>query len=251
MKINGNLKSKSLLAVVSGSLLTLLIVSSVFFLPLVLEFLNPSQLNDPNGPPVTQMTIGARIAEYMDTRSSDILFGSSFNNSFVNTNLSDIVHDYVDGFIIYGAPMNGSTINLTIVHVLGANSTIINTNEFISVTDNFEIAMRGLDNVSAEVENWNDIMPTTFMWDIAFDDNTSLSLVYSQERKVMAAVNGTWEMSSFGFGDDPPIFIDFPNFEYDWEEYDNRKYLVLDEESDALIQAAILNFYNMIKEALE
>jgi hypothetical protein len=197
------------------------------------------------------MTIGARIAEYMDTRSSDILFGFSFNNSFVNTNLSDIVQTYVDGFIIYGAPMNGSTINLTIIHVLGANSTIIDTTEFISVTDNFEIAMRGLDNVSTEVDNWSYICPPTFMWDIAFDDNTSLSLVYSQERKVMAAVNGTWEMSSFGFGDDPPIFIDFPNFEYDWEEYINRKYLVLDDESETLIQTAILNFYNMIKDALE
>ncbi|MFX0085086.1 MAG: hypothetical protein ACFFAU_05380 [Candidatus Hodarchaeota archaeon] len=249
MKINGNIKSKTVIAAFLGTFLTIVVVSSVFLLPYILESLNPSQPNGPYTPPVTDLTIGARIAQYLDTRSSDIVFGFSYNNTFVNINISEIVQDYVDGFIIYGAPMNGSTINLTIIHISGADSIIINTTEFISVTDSFEIAMEGL-NVSSTITDWTNIWPPTFMWDIAFNDNTSLSLVYSQTQSVIAAVNGTWEMSSFGFGD-PPVFIDFPNFEYNWEEYDKRKYLVLDNESEILVLNAIQAFYDMIKHALE
>ena len=43
--------------------------------------------------------------------------------------------------------------------------------------------------------NMTAIWPPSFICDIAYEDETSLSLVFSKEHNVLSVVNGTWELS--------------------------------------------------------
>ncbi|MHA2364840.1 MAG: hypothetical protein ACXAC7_12870 [Candidatus Hodarchaeales archaeon] len=241
MKINGDIKKNSLLALLAGSILTIIVVSSIFVLPGIIPISNPTEEEEP---PNESLKLGARIAKYMNERASEVVFGWCYNNTFVNLNITELIGDYADGFLVYGAPINDSTINMSVLHVSGVDTGDINTEDFISVVDSFETALNELNNVSTEITDWMDIWPPTFLWDIAYEDGTSLSLVYSQEKQVIAAVNGTWTTSEFGLAGG--VIIEFPNFEYNWEDYDNRKYFELDENSNQLVITAMERFLELI-----
>ncbi|MFW9991127.1 MAG: hypothetical protein ACFFD4_03625 [Candidatus Odinarchaeota archaeon] len=247
MRINGDIKKNSLIAGLAGIFFTLVVLSAVFLGPAVLDFINdPFTPGSEPGPDIVETKLGARIAKYMESRSSDVLFSWCYNNTFSNVNLTDFFQDYVDGFLIYGAPVNESIMgtNISVLHISGVETAEFDSSDLNTVATSFENALKGLDNVSTTITEWMDFWPPTFLWDVAYKDNTSISLAYSQEHRVIGIVNGTWTMSKFGL--EGEIVVDFPQFEYNWESFDNRAYLILDDESEALVLTAIQVLYDKI-----
>lgn len=243
MKINGDVKKNSLIASVAGLFLALTVVGAVLLVP-NLDLFDSSEIPGPGPEPA----MGARIAQYIDARSSDVSFAWCFNNTIVNVNLTDLFGVFVNGILISTPPSGVGTANVTAHIISGVNFGETTSSELNYVVDAFETALNDLDTASETVSDWMDIWPPTFLWDIAYSDGTSLSLVYSQEQRVIAAVNGTWSTSDFEV--EPGIIVPFPDVKYNWTSYDNRAYLVLDDASEALVLSAIQLYIDLVAEAL-
>ncbi len=242
--------NKNLLYLIGGFSLILIF----FFSYLLLSNLNLfNQTPEENEPPVLEdLTIGARIARYIDTRRGQVSFTWCYNNSIINSNLTDLIGDYCDGVLTYGDLSNEtqSDRNISVVGIFGQKTGYIDNIELSSVVGGFISVLQITDKNSSSVTDWNEISPwpPTFWWDIAFDDNTSISILYSKEQKMITAINGTWEMSSFGLNE--TTFIDFPNFEYNWDDYVYQAFLELDTAMQATINDVIDLYLTILKDAL-
>jgi hypothetical protein len=231
----------------AGIGVTLIIIGGILFLP---DFIadNPTDTNENENSNTNQkITIGARIASYIESRSPDILFTWSYNNSIVNTNFTDQIGAYVDGVLTYGSHINDSIANVSLVGVFGSQSEKIPSTALYSIFNKFEIAMEDLNKTSASIKDIGDIAPwpPTFVWDIAFKDNTSISLVYSQAQSVLAAINGTWTGSEYGLSQGK--LIEFPQFEYEHHsEYVIIPFLILDETAELHVIDAVNSYVNLI-----
>ncbi|MHA2295107.1 MAG: hypothetical protein ACXAEU_22080 [Candidatus Hodarchaeales archaeon] len=251
MRANSDLKKDSIFAIIRGTILTLAIVSSVFLLPVVINFINNPLTPGPG--PQDLDSIGDRVAKYIDSRSSEVVFGGY---TFVNVNLTNNLESiesigHVDGVLVYGSPVTESITrgNITILQDHGGETGSIIPTELNSVANSFELALSGLEDESTDISDWKDMWPPTFSWDIAYNDGTSISLVYSKEQRVIAAVNGTWTMSGLTIAVDD-TFIELPEFDYVWDDFDSRTFLILDDESEPLVFDAIQAFYGLITGAI-
>ena len=242
--MNGSLMKYNIAAIIAGIALTLIIVGAIVFIPDLL--LNtPTEPNGNNGN--HKFTIGSRIASYIESRSSDILFTWSYNNSIVNVNFTDQLGAYVDGVLTYGSHVNGSIANVSLVGVFGSQTEEISSSILDSIFTNFEIAMEDLNETSDTIKGLGDIIPwpPTFVWDIAFKDNTSISLMYSKDQHVLAAINGTWTASEYGLSGNETI--EFPQFEYDYHSQDiPLPFLILDETTEQLVIDAVNTYVDLI-----
>ena len=234
-------------AIIAGIILTLIIVGAIVFIPEL--FINiPREPNGNNGNHNGQkFTLGSRIASYIESRSSDILFTWSYNNSIVNINFTDQIGAYVDGVLTYGSHINGSIANVSLVGVFGSQTEEISSSTLDSIFTNFEIAMESLNETSNTINDLGDITPwpPTFVWDIAFKDNTSISLMYSKDQHVLAAINGTWTASEYGLTGNETI--EFPQFEYEYHSQEvPLTFLILDETTEQLIINAINTYVDLV-----
>ncbi|MHA2232988.1 MAG: hypothetical protein ACXAB4_10890 [Candidatus Hodarchaeales archaeon] len=243
MKINGDIKKNSLIASVLGLFLALTVVGSVLLLP-NLDLFDSSEMPGPGPEPA----MGARIAQYIDARSSDVSFAWCYNNTVVNVNLTALLGAFTNGILISSPPSGVGTANVTAHISFGVTFGTTTSSKLDIVVNAFETALSELETISETVSDWMDIWPPTFMWDIAYSDGTSLSLVYSQEQHVIAVVNGTWSTSDCEV--EPGIIVPFPSFEYNWTSYNNRAFLVLDEASEGLVLSAIQAYIDLVGEAL-
>ena len=198
----------------------------------------------------TNTRIGAKIARYLTNQVNSVLFTWSYNNSIINSNLSSLVGAYCDGALTYGTLANASSNNVSLVGVFGQKTGTMNTSALNTVVNKFILALEGVTTNSTLVTSWNDIepWPPIFWWDIAFEDNSSLSILYSKDQNVITAINGTWEMSEYGLNESTTV--DFPNFEYNWEDDYYRAFLELDTEGIQLILEAINIYLNQIANAI-
>ncbi|MFW9930236.1 MAG: hypothetical protein ACFFD1_12650 [Candidatus Thorarchaeota archaeon] len=244
MKINGAIRKNILIAMSGGIILTLVIAGAIFFVPLIIPTTNPNQ--NPNSNPSIGK-VGRLLAKYFETRGPDVEFSWAFNNSIINLNVTESSGTYVDGVVTYGSIDNESITNITLVHPNGLEFALTDSGQLKTVADKFIQAMENLDNQSETINSWDDFWPPTFLWDIAFKDGTSLSLVYSQEKHVFAAVNGTYTMQETEIV--PGSVIQFAQFHYDWDNYNDRKYFDLDAENEALIVNGIASYLSMINSA--
>ncbi len=191
-------------------------------------------------PSIGSVKLGKRIATYMETRADDVVFVWCYNNTVVNVNLTDHYEVFVDGVAIYET-------NVTIFNVEGVDSGTIGSSAVGPIADALNATLDDL-NTTAPTINETDIWPPTFLWDIAYSDNTSLSLVYSKDQGIIAAVNGTWTMSEWMLPGG--VVIPFPQFEYEWFVLESA-FLVLDEEAEASVLSAIQSFIDLITGAVE
>ena len=226
----------------------------VFFSFLILSELNLfNQVPEEHEPPILEdLTIGARIARYIDSRRTQISFTWCYNNSIINTNLTNLVGDYCDGVLTYGNLSNEtqSETNVSVVGIFGQKTGLIDKIELSSVVGGFITVLQDANKNSTLVNDWNDIIPwpPMFWWDIAFDDNTSISILYSKEQQMITAVNGTWKMSSFGLNE--TTFVDFPNFEYNWHDLMYQAFLELDVASQEIVNNVITLYLTLVRDAL-
>ncbi|MFW9903811.1 MAG: hypothetical protein ACFFFH_05725 [Candidatus Thorarchaeota archaeon] len=247
--MNGSLVKYNIAAIIAGIVLTLIIVGGIVFIPD--SFFNPpTEPNGNNGNHNGQkLTIGSRIASYIESRSLDILFTWSYNNSIVNVNFTNQVGAYVDGVLTYGSHVNGSIANVSLVGVFGSQTEEISSSILDSIFTSFEIAMEDLNETSNTITGLGDITPwpPTFIWDIAFKDNTSISLMYSKDQHVLAAINGTWTASEYGLSGNEAI--EFPQFEYEYHSQDVPiPFLILDETTEQFIIDAVNMYVDLISD---
>jgi hypothetical protein len=245
--MNGRLMKSNIITIIAGIGFTLIIVGAIVIIPEII----PNIPTEPNGNNNNQngqkFTIGSRIASYIKSRSSDILFTWSYNNSIVNINFTDQIGAFVDGVLTYGSHVNGSVANVSLVGVFGSQTEEISSSSLSSIFNTFEIAMEDLNETSNSITDLGDITPwpPTFVWDIAFKDNTSISLMYSKNQHVLAAINGTWTASEYGLSGEE--IIEFPQFEYEYHiQYVPLPFLILNETAELHVVDAVNSYVDLI-----
>ncbi|MFX1511474.1 MAG: hypothetical protein ACFFCQ_02705 [Promethearchaeota archaeon] len=216
--INGNLKKNAVFAVFVGlALAILLIAGTVTFYNIAFS---PSKEPATPNLPINTKKIGERIATRMATSEPDIAFIWSSNNTWVNSNLSIDYSTYVDAISIGKA---GESLQMALIHKPEARLADVNQQELNGVTENFRSAIAGLNKTSNQYTSIDDIFPLTLFMDIAYENGTSLSLVYAKEENVIGIVNGTWEESdgtmwginillfSYYYNNNDMIFLEVPD----------------------------------------
>lgn len=237
----------NIVAIIAGIVFTLIIVGAIVIIP---DFFTniPTEPNENNNNQNShKFTIGSRIASYIESRSSDILFTWSYNNSVVNVNFTEQIGAYVDGVLTYGSHVNGSVSKVSLVGVFGSQSEEISSSTLNLIFNKFEIAIEDLNETSASIKDLGDLIPwpPTFIWDIAFDDNTSISLIYSKDQHVLAAINGTWTASEYGLSGDE--IIEFPQFEYEYHsQYVPLPFLILNETAEQHVLDAVNSYVDLV-----
>ncbi|MFX0174256.1 MAG: hypothetical protein ACFE9L_20440 [Candidatus Hodarchaeota archaeon] len=246
--MNRTLMKYNIVAIIAGIGLTLIIVGAIVIIPDFIANIptepNGNNNNNHNG---NDYTIGSRIASYIESRSSDIVFTWSYNNSIVNINFTDQIGAYVDGVLTYGSHVNGSVAKASLVGIFGSLSEEISPSTLDSIFTEFEIAIEDLNETSDSIKDLGDLTPwsPTFIWDIAFNDNTSISLIYSKDQHVIAAINGTWTASEYGLSGDE--IIEFPQFEYEYHSQDvPLPFLILDETAELQVLDAVNSYVDLI-----
>ncbi|NHJ02963.1 MAG: hypothetical protein EAX86_12575 [Candidatus Heimdallarchaeota archaeon] len=182
MSLNGNIKRIGAIGLLLGGVMAF----SVFLIIYNLEL--PS---NPNVPPQENL-IGERIAARMAEAEENISHVWCYNNSFVNGNLSEYYEMYIDGLSI-GKSLNDSLI-MALIHEPLAESTEVSQSSLNSVMASFRSAVTNVAGYSS-VSDLMEIWPPNFMIDIAYEDGTSLSLIFSKTHQVLSIHNGTWEFS--------------------------------------------------------
>ena len=245
MEIFDILKKNRALAFIASGAIIAGIAISFLLIPTIIDVFSTELSGGSNDVDHNNSKLGARVAKYMDSRESDIVFGWCFNNTVVNDDLSSIFDHFIDAILISGAPLNETVMNVSVVYHPEAIVADINPYELAGIANGFENALVGLDEISTDITIWDNIWPPTFLWDIAYIDGSSLSLIYSREYHVIAAINGTWTRSG-----DMYLGVMFPNFSYSTHSYETA-YFVLGTASEALIESVIIDFQNMITGAFE
>ncbi|MFX0116607.1 MAG: hypothetical protein ACFFB3_18810 [Candidatus Hodarchaeota archaeon] len=243
MKIKRKNRKADLFATISAISLAMIVIISVFFLS-ELDFFGSADVSGPG--PAKASALGTRIATYMDSRGPDVAFAWSFNNTVVNSDLSEHLNDYVHGVFNYGPSVSSVQANVSVF--MGIEDFRMETAEIDPlilelVADSFEMALNDLEDVSADLKELEDVWPATFIWDIAYSDFTALTLVYSQERHVIAAVNGTWTLIEIEIA--PGHFVPYPEFQYDENIFGELSFLELDDASEVLVATAIQSYIDM------
>ncbi|MFX0124365.1 MAG: hypothetical protein ACFFAE_12055 [Candidatus Hodarchaeota archaeon] len=245
--MNGTLIKYNIVAIIAGIALTLVLVGAIVMIPDIISNIPTEPNGNNNNQNGHEFTIGSRIASYIESRSSEILFTWSYNNSVVNINFTNQIGAYVDGALTYGSHINGSISKVSIVGVFGSRSEEISSSILNSIFNKFEIAIEDLNETSDSIKDLGDIepWPPTFVWDIAFNDNTSISLIYSKDQHVLAAINGTWTASEYGLSGDE--IIEFPQFEYEYHsQYVPLPFLILNETAELQVLDAVNSYVDLV-----
>lgn len=194
MAINGNIMKYGIIAIVIGGI----IATGAFIVAYnILNSEDPSNENgngNGNGKPI-EGGIGARIAARMAASEENISYVWCYNNTWVNLNLSEhYVPIFIDGILV---GLVNDTPRMALIHEPEAELADINQQDLNEVMANFRGALKVLNDTSQTLTDIMDIWPPSFICDIAYEDGTSLSLVFSKEHSVLSVLNGTWELSQF------------------------------------------------------
>lgn len=237
MAINGNILKYGIIAVVIGGI----IATSAFIV--AYNLLNSEDPNHENGNgnnngngETPQGGIGAQIAARMAASEDNISYVWCYNNTWVNLNLSTHYGPlFIDGVRV---GLVNNTPRMALIHEPVAELADINQQDLNDVMVNFRGAIEVLNDTSQSLTDIMDIWPPSFICDIAYEDGTSLSLVFSKEHSVLSVLNGTWELSQHThFG------INTVNVAYN---YDDLVFLPISEVQ--LFLTAIQSFEELIYE---
>ncbi|UCG01260.1 MAG: hypothetical protein JSW11_16790 [Candidatus Heimdallarchaeota archaeon] len=241
MALNGNILKYGIIAIVIGGI----IATSAFII--AYNILNNQDTNHENGNgngngdgngngEIPEGGIGAQIAARMAASEDNISYVWCYNNTWVNFNLSmHYTPLYIDGIRV---GLVNDIPKMALIHEPVAELADINQQDLNDVMANFRGAIEVLNDTSQTLTDIMDIFPPSFICDIAYEDGTSLSLIFSKEHSVLSVLNGTWELSQHThFG------INTVNVAYN---FDDLVFLPL---SDAqLFLTAIQSFEDLIYE---
>ena len=187
MSFNGNLQKYVAIAVIIGSIFAIISFS-------VILNLTQTNLPDPN-PPITQ-GLGMKIASRMETREGDISYIWCYNNTWVNLNLTEHYGEYIDGVLI---DLVDQSPTAALIHEPTADFADIDQLDVNHILADFRNSLSVLNDTSTLIDNLGELLPLTFLIDIAYEDNSSVSVIYSKEHNLVSVINGTWTLSEHLF----------------------------------------------------
>lgn len=222
MSFNGNLQKYIVVAVVLGS---------VFAIVTFAVLLNATKVTPPFDPPIAK-GIGAKIAERMESNEENISYIWCYNNTWANLNLSEHYGEFIDGVLI---DLVDQTPTAALIHEPTADFADIDHLDVNSILADFRTSLSVLNDTSTLIDNLGDLLPLTFLIDIAYEDNTSISVIYSQEHNLVSVINGTWTLSEHLFHGINQVEMDY--------NYDSLLFFPL--ENPSLVQTSLENFANL------
>ncbi|MFX0183835.1 MAG: hypothetical protein ACFE95_12195 [Candidatus Hodarchaeota archaeon] len=140
--------------------------------------------------PPPQNGIGYKIANRMEAAENSVEYVWCYNNTFTNLNLSTSYGKYIDGVRI-------SKNKIALINEPSADMADIDQATLNSVMGKFYDAISSLTETSDTIETIMDIFPPTLIMDIAYEDNTSISLMFSKTEQVVGVINGTWSLTEY------------------------------------------------------
>ena len=168
--------------------------------------------------PPTGKGAGFRIASRMEEAEENISSVWIYNNTFAKVNLSALYGELIDGIAIGTVD---SVLKMALIHEPTAEIANISQQDLNSVMANFRGAISEVEDPSETYTSIDQILPTSFICDIAYEDNTSLSLVFSSKYKVLGVMNGTWtyfghnhhgiELAKMNYNLSDAVFLEFPD----------------------------------------
>lgn len=232
MSINGNILRYGVIAIIIGSIIAV----TVFTFALIALNNDLNNGNDNGNGEKVEGGIGARIAERMADSEDNISYIWCYNNTWTNMNLSTHYERLIDGIrvgLINDIPQ------MALIHEPEAEIANISQQTLNNALSGFRDAIEVLNVTSSSITDIDQIRPPTFMCDIAYEDGTCLSIIFSKQHEVISIYNGTWELSTYTHFGIKQIDANL--------SYDDDVYLTLSDSS--LVIAAIQKFENMIYDA--
>jgi hypothetical protein len=220
MSFNGNLQKYIAVAVIFGSILAIITFNVL---------LNATQVNPPGPNPPGNQGLGMKIAARMETREENISYIWCYNNTWANLNLSEHYGEFIDGVLI---DLVDQTPTAALIHEPTADFADINQLDVNSILADFRTSLSVLNDTSTLIDNLGDLLPLTFLIDIAYEDNTSISVIYSQEHNLVSVINGTWTLSEHLFHGINQVEMDY--------NYDSLLFFPLEDPS--LVLTSLENF---------
>jgi hypothetical protein len=209
-----NLKSKKFgaFALITGGIMIVILV--IFALNVFFPATLPEDNNQPP-PPSSEKGIGYRIASRMAAAEENVSYVWCYNNTWVNLNLSNHYYpEFIDGVRI---GLMNDTSKMALIHEPNAEIRDIDRQDLNTVMVNFRGAITVLNDTNQSLTDIMQIWPPTFICDVAYEDGTSLSLMFSKEHQVLSVLNGTWTLSQwhhyginsliFNYSDDDLVFL--------------------------------------------
>ncbi len=180
--------------VTTASIIIAVIVISGF---LALSIFRPTdQTGVPDG---TQEGLGARAAEYINSRRDDVVFYWMCNSSFVNERLTQHYQETAPDAFVDGVKMSRHAGTSTI-DVLFAPYTADITGHGEISPDEWDIlsgslvddAIAQMPDATEHPADFPSTWPIDFYVSIFFDDNTFFYIGYTESDQMVFLQNGTW-----------------------------------------------------------
>ncbi len=232
MSINGNILRYGVIAIIIGSIIAVSVFTFAFIA--LNNDLNNGN-NNGNGETV-EGGVGARIAARMADSEDNISYIWCYNNTWTNMNLSTHYERLIDGIRV---GLVDNVPQVALIHEPEAEIANITQQNLNDALSGLRGAIKVLNITSSSITDIEHIWPPTFMCDIAYEDGTCLSIIYSKEHEVISVYNGTWELSTYTHFGIKQINTNL--------SFDDAVYLTLSDSS--LVIAAIQNFENLIYDA--
>jgi hypothetical protein len=175
-----NIKTSGIFAILLGVLLSIMIFSMGIILL-------PFPVTDPT---ISPDGVGDLIAKNMQRRIDEVTYLWSFNNTWTNVNLSSHYSQYIDGLRI---GLSDESTKAALISEPNARIEDIDQDQFNTVMEALRLAISEMDLDQYEDVTFDDLFPPTIVFDIVYEDNTTLSLVFSKEERVIGVLNGTLE----------------------------------------------------------
>ncbi|MHA2278678.1 MAG: hypothetical protein ACXAC2_23105, partial [Candidatus Kariarchaeaceae archaeon] len=137
--------------------------------------------------------------------------------------------EFIDGVLI---DLVDQTPTAALIHEPTADFADINQLDVNSILADFRTSLSVLNDTSTLIDNLGDLLPLTFLIDIAYEDNTSISVIYSQEHNLVSVINGTWTLSEHLFHGINQVEMDY--------NYDSLLFFPLEDPS--LVLTSLENF---------
>ena len=201
----------------------LIIVGGMIALSILAIMMNlspPSDTSNNGDPSPSGQKIGFKIASRMEEIEENISYVWCYNNTWVNLNLSEHFGRFIDGVRI---GLINDTPKLALINEPQAEVSEINQQDVNSVMGKFRGAISVINDTSQSYSDIMQIWPPSFICDIAYEDGSSLSLMFSKEHQVLSVLNGTWELSQwehhginvliFNYSYDDLVFLPISNMD--------------------------------------
>ena len=133
---------------------------------------------------------GKLIAQELNEKYNNISYIWLYNNTFCNSNLTSQFGMYIDGLRV---AKKENTMEMALIYEPNISVTTVDNQNLSTSMGKFVSVFESVTQLSNST--LTAVFPPTILIDIAYEDGTSISIVYSKERKIYGAIDGAWTLS--------------------------------------------------------